>query len=1063
MFVFENSINKIIQLSGRIILFNAITFSCFAQTYFFDNYGSEQGLESSKVFSIVQAKDDYIWLGTKAGVSKFNGTSFQNYTIEDGLAKGGVRVVYEDKTGILWFGHEGGGITRYDGKKFENLNITDTLPNLNVTSIVLTSDNNLWICTSGDGVYRIFNPFDDFKKIKYEHFKGKKLGDNIFNSLVSSNGDLFFITDYGIRKYMPETNSFQTYIPKGMDTYFAISILFEDSKKNLWFGTYNGGLYKHEYTSGNFSIIDTKAGLATNWISDITEDIYGNIWTGHWDQFDKGGISKIDTSGNITVFNTSNGMHDNKVWCIIPDKEGNMLIGTTEHGFEIFKGEHFISFTTEDGLINNQVYAITQDDEGKYWFGTKGGISVFDSKNKTFVNYNQDTRNISNQIRFLKKDSKGNLWIGTADQGIIRYDTKKKIFEYMQYITRFFYLDKPDNIPFEITALEIDDENNLWIGTIERPLFYDIENNTVTEKSQEDGLPGNSITALYIDSKNRLWVGMNNKGIARNTKKGTNFLHVKSVGDITPTCITEDKTGNIWIGTASNGIFVLDDTTLISRFTIHEGLLTNLINFLNVDEENNIYVGTNIGLNKIKIKENKIITYTKKSGFTGIESRDNATFTDNKGKLWFGTGNGVICYDPLIDKKPETEPLTHISNLLVNGEERSVTSKLNLSHTEKNITIVYSSICLTDPEAVRYRIRLDGWETEWNDMGTQNSQIYSLPPGKYKFNVSAKNNQGIWNKNPASLSFRIGPPFYKSKGFIISTIFVLLFGFFSFIKIRERNLVREKKVLEDRVLERTNDLRKANDQLAIRNKDITDSIKYAKRIQFSILPPEIPFNNTFIFFKPKDIVSGDFYWLTSFKNKDFIAAVDCTGHGVPGAFMSFIGYTLLNKIVIENMVLEPGQILNQLNKEVAMTLHQKGEDIVNDGMDIALVCYDKLTQELEFAGAFNPLWLMRKGELIEIKANRFAIGRLTGREKEFTNHKLKIEPDDTIYLFSDGYCDQFGGPEGKKYKSGKLKELLVSINQKSIDEQAKILESSFEEWRGGHDQIDDVLFIGRRF
>ena len=210
----------------------------------------------------------------------------------------------------------------------------------------------------------------------------------------------------------------------------------------------------------------------------------------------------------------------------------------------------------------------------------------------------------------------------------------------------------------------------------------------------------------------------------------------------------------------------------------------------------------------------------------------------------------------------------------------------------------------------------------------------------------------------------------------------------------------------------------------MRNRDITDSITYAKRIQFAILPSDIPFSKTFIVFKPKDIVSGDFYWMNIAGGKEFLAAVDCTGHGVPGAFMSFIGYTSLNKIIIEQGIYKPSDILNRLNEEVATTLHQKGEDIVNDGMDIALICYSPETGILEYAGAFNPLIVVRKGELIEIKADRFAIGRATGSEKTFTNHEIQLEEGDALYLYSDGYADQFGGPEGKKFKTAALKELL---------------------------------------
>jgi serine phosphatase RsbU (regulator of sigma subunit) len=265
------------------------------------------------------------------------------------------------------------------------------------------------------------------------------------------------------------------------------------------------------------------------------------------------------------------------------------------------------------------------------------------------------------------------------------------------------------------------------------------------------------------------------------------------------------------------------------------------------------------------------------------------------------------------------------------------------------------------------------------------------------------------------------------------------------------------------VNERTQALQEANNLLSMKNKDILDSITYAKRIQLAILPAEIIYPQTFILYKPKDIVSGDFYWMNITGGREFAAAVDCTGHGVPGAFMSFIGYTSLNKIIIEQGNLKPSEILDRLNEEVAITLHQKGEAVVNDGMDISLICYNPATRLLEFAGAFNSLVIIRNGEITELKADRFAIGRSLGPEKKFLNHEFVIEPDDSVYMFSDGFADQFGGPQGKKFKTSALKDLLSNICEFDEETQLKILDGAFEDWKGTGDQIDDVLVFGRKF
>jgi ligand-binding sensor domain-containing protein/serine phosphatase RsbU (regulator of sigma subunit) len=1050
---------KIIRSAERIIFLYALLIPdilTFTQTYYFDNYSVIEGLAQSKVYTIIQDNNDYIWMGTEAGVSKFDGINFINYTIENGLAEGGVRTIYTDSYGNIWLGHNGGGLTRYSDSKFEIIDISDTLILADVTSMNQDTEGKLWLTTWGDGAYVFYNPDDEISNLKFDHFKGKRLSDRIISSLLTSEGNLYFVTDVGIKKYNRNENNFENYVPEGFSTFFITTIMYEDSKKNLWFGTYNGGLIKYIHSKDTFKIYDDKDGLAANWVSTISEDRSGNIWVGHW-AIDKnnGGITRINDEG-IKVFNTRNGMHDNWIYSIKEDKEGNILIGTAEHGLEIFKGEQFVSFTTANGLINDQVWAIFQDNDNNIWFGTNGGITVYNNvdTNMIFIHYNQSNNYISNQIRSIKQDNDNNIWILTADQGVLKYDNKLKSFVSQPGIN--------SNVNYYPSAMEVDKANQLWIGTAEGIFQFDLKTNSFVDRhSREDGLAGNGITSLFADSRNCLWVG------SGGTRKGlTSIINGNYKiydDDITPTCITEDNDNKIWIGTETRGVLVIKDT-LIKRYTIADGLLSNSINLIAVDDFNNVYVGTNRGLNKILQEENKIYTYTKKIGFTGIETKNNAVCKDNDDNLWFGTINGAIKYSPALEKKCTTEPLTHITKMTVNGSEKEMTKDLKLRYNQNSIAFNYHSICLTNPEAVRYKIMLGGLDSEWQDVSDQTYINYrSLPPNKYVFKVIAKNAVGAWNSTPIEYEFQILAPFYQRAWFIITAAIILITGIITFIKIRERNLIREKRILESKVKERTLALSEANEELELKNKDITDSIRYAKRIQFAILPPDIPFENTFIFFKPKDIVSGDFYWITSRADKEFFAAVDCTGHGVPGAFMSFIGYTSLNKIVIEHRIHEPAEILNRLNEEVATALHQKGEEAVADGMDLALVTYTPETRELQYAGAFNPLIIVQDGEMLEIKANRFAIGRYTGQEMKFTNHKMKIRKGDTVYLYSDGYSDQFGGAEGKKFKTANLKKLIMDIQDKSMEEQRAILENTYEEWRGSYEQIDDILVIGRKF
>ena len=256
--------------------------------------------------------------------------------------------------------------------------------------------------------------------------------------------------------------------------------------------------------------------------------------------------------------------------------------------------------------------------------------------------------------------------------------------------------------------------------------------------------------------------------------------------------------------------------------------------------------------------------------------------------------------------------------------------------------------------------------------------------------------------------------------------------------------------------------------IELKNKDMLGSINYAKRIQEAIFPPEelvtelIP--NSFILYKPKDIVSGDFYWVEKFKDKVYIAAVDCTGHGVPGALMSIIGYNLLSKSINEHNRIRPSEILDELSNGINVTFRNElGKSGVKDTMDISICSIDLKTKWMEFAGAYNSVYLFRKNQFTRMPADRFPIGIRSGGElKRFTNNQLKLEKGDTIYLFSDGYPDQFGGPNGKKLKISGFKEILVKIQHEPIQNQKKLLDKALEDWRRGEEQTDDILVMGIR-
>ncbi|MBL0328065.1 MAG: tetratricopeptide repeat protein [Bacteroidetes bacterium] len=279
---------------------------------------------------------------------------------------------------------------------------------------------------------------------------------------------------------------------------------------------------------------------------------------------------------------------------------------------------------------------------------------------------------------------------------------------------------------------------------------------------------------------------------------------------------------------------------------------------------------------------------------------------------------------------------------------------------------------------------------------------------------------------------------------------------------------RQRKKANEQLTISNNAIRLQKEELENHKKEITDSINYAKRIQESILPPDAYWKNmlpdSFIFYRPKDIVSGDFYWIEQKNDSVCFAAVDCTGHGVPGALMSVVGFNLLTQAVNEMNLTIPSEILKHLDYGVTKTLRQSSDGKgVKDGMDLSLCSLNLKTNVLQYAGAFNSLYYISGGKFHEIKADKFPIGvNLDGKVDEYTNHSISLQKGDCIYLFSDGYADQFGGPKGKKYKYNQLKELLHKIYLLPIDEQHQQLSRAFDAWKGDLEQVDDVVIIGVR-
>jgi ligand-binding sensor domain-containing protein/serine phosphatase RsbU (regulator of sigma subunit) len=1029
-----------------------------AQKYFFDNYSVKQGLSEQKVYTLLQDARDYLWLGTANGASRFDGKKFENFSSKNGLSVGGVKCIRQEKNGNIWFGHLNGGVSRFDGTRFEQAAFDSITLTNDVTSIAVL-DSVIWFTTLSDGAIVADLPVKDIKHIKARQFKGKdNLSDQIYGSIVNKDGEFICIADIGMRKYNTADKKFEIYRMPHLTTYFLTTSILNDSKGNIWFGTYRGGLYKYIMSESKMEFYDMmKLGVKSNWISSLTEDSRGRVWVGTWGA----GIAVFDHD-SILKLNEDNGLKASKISCILEDVEGNILISDQTNGLTIYKGDAFVSINEKEVLPDPNVNCITEDETGGLWLGTNDGIvRLWPGTNRKAVVYDEAKSSISNEIRFFRKDRNGNIWVGTNDQGVILFNVKLNRFESQPYVNSSLYKDQM------VTALEIDRQNHLWVGTLDGVSVGTIGENNFQRNISFAKTNVNTVTVLYCDPKGDVWIGTEAKpgkpGLVRFNPSKQEFFPVTKLPGLIPKALLMDKKGILWIGTGE-GLLAYKNDSLLYTITEADGLLSNNIKLLTDAGDGSIYIGTNNGLNRFFPETRRVFSYTERNGFTGIESRPNSVYETRNGDIWFGTANGATRLRQSRLYSKGLDPLTHIMGMQVNYEPRSMEAGMKLSFKERSVLFDYYSICLTNPDIVRYKVKLDGADNDWRPVTDQTRAIYSaLPAGKYTFNVVARNSEGLWNTKPVTYHFIIKPPFYRTWWFILFSLVAIVILVISYIKLRERKLVKEKIILEEKVMERTAEVVQKSQIIEEKNRDITASIRYAERIQRAMLPNVEAVSDTFVLYMPKDIVSGDFYWMHDDGERLFLAAVDCTGHGVPGAFMSIIGHNALNKAVREYGLKRPAAILDQLNSEVSKAILQSQERGINDGMDLTLMVFNRKEFKLEISGAYNPMYMVRNGEVIVHKTDRWAIGMSTFEQKRnFTNISIEIQPGDMVYMCSDGYADQFGSTEVKKFKSVNVKRILTEIYTMPVHDQKSRLEKEILEWKGELSQVDDIMFVGVR-
>ena len=583
-----------------------------------------------------------------------------------------------------------------------------------------------------------------------------------------------------------------------------------------------------------------------------------------------------------------------------------------------------------------------------------------------------------------------------------------------------------------------------------------------------DGLPHNNINDIYLNNEGELFYATKTSGIfSLNSDKA---YDIASKAELEFTCIAEDRDGNLWAGTYGNGIFKFASDSLIFLST-DNGLKSDYCYSITCDDSNNIWVGHHLGLSRIS-KSYNIKQYGPNDGFKG-DCNPNTTWQNNK--IYWGTTDGVICYEIDKEKGNKTPPITSIQEVYINNKRTFPGEDIHLKYGIYKVQFNFTGINFKAPKKLTYQYKLKGFEKEWSDVTRNNTVKYPrLEDGEYTFLLKACNEAGICIDEPVSIGLEIKKPFWKTWWFILLLAAALIFIIILIIKYRERKQRKFQKYLQDLLDERTAKVVQQNKELEKKNKSITESITYAKRIQSSMLPTissfRKTFNDSFVYYNARDIVSGDFFWFRHLKDdKYIIICADCTGHGVPGSLVSMIGLTHIKDIINNKKVESPAKMLKILQGDFRDTLKQEYEETkssTNDGMDISVCEVDIKKHTVRIASAMRPVLIKTKNELIRVKGTKVAIGgakvmlNQDDTVYDFDLHEFQLQKDDVIYMFTDGYIDQFGGKDERKIMINRLRDNIEKVYTWPMNKQYDFFKTYFEEWKGDNSQIDDVLLMG---
>ena len=1021
--------------------------------------------------------------------------SFKTYTEDDGLSQSFINDINQDNRGFLYFA-TGNGLTCYGGTEFMILNSEDGLANDFVTTIYNDHENKTWLGHLEGGVSVIHN------NGKIENIKHKEeIGAKIIQILeIATNKYIFLKSNEGIILYDEGTKNYTNLKEEAFNEVIKIQILKDEllllksdgiysiktkallSKKYTLTKTLaltDGARMRLNIASDNLIVLDNTIGVLTfkaesaltpidtfkinkndgSYFTKLVPDRFSNIYVSTSDN----GVYKINTqSRSIFNYTTKNGLTSNAVQSVFIDREDNLWIGTYGSGLQ---------------QLTNEIYSYSYISELGQKLTIHGSLKIHGkvvlASNKGIGYYNND------KIDFIKQAFVKDKIINS----LIQY---KSNFVFSNSEGELFYSDtlfkkitkinlKTVNQKLTINSITSADDNLLVCTTsglyIINPVDFSYK-----LMNTESGLLHNNVKFVFSDSKKHLWICSPGTLIyyLDDYKDIKRFNEIKGLKNFHTNGVCEDKDNNIWISSVGDGVFKYNGR-IFENFTVANGLKSNFCFGITTDYKKGIWVSHSNGIsykNANKKNFNKIGGNSELLQTLFIE---NSIYYDkSENDIIFGTSDGIARINTSKQHFNEVEPLLNFLRVTLNNVSIPLYKDTVLDYNSYDLDIDFIGISLQDPTKVRYKFKLEGLTDQFEEISyeTRKKNYPKLKDGEYTFILYAANNDGLWSTNPIKFKLTIKKPFWKEYIFYVLLFVSLIVIFVFLIRKRTKALVRKQKILQDIIAQKTIEISnekeliaKVNENLNIVLKDLKDSINYAKKIQAYILPDlkHIQKNlKTYLYFQPKDVVSGDYYGFYNVsKEKTIVFLIDCTGHGVPGAFLTVISKAFMNKIIIDKEIHEPDEIIENLNLELRSFFDSRDENDENksfEGLVMSICVIDYPSKTVEYCGAGRPVLYKINNELVLQRGNVHSVGY----DEDLPSLeviKIPFNKGLRVYLHSDGIQDQFGGPNMKKYSSKRIVDALEKYNDMPFDEECELVITDFLKWKDGAPQVDDVCFF----